>query len=403
MKFAHLADIHIGSWKEEKLNNLSTDAFIIAIDICIKQNVDFVIIAGDLFNSPIPPIDKLKIVITKLKELKDAGIPVYGIPGSHDFSASGKTMIDVLESAGLFKNVFGTETTSSGKIKLKFVTDEKTQIKITGIVGKRGMLDKKYYENLDQEISNTPGKKIFVFHTIISELKPDFLGKAESMNVDLLPIGFDYYAGGHPHIRTCSTINKYQNVCYTGPLFPNSFTEIEKLGYGGFYIVDEFIPNFIEIKLHPVNCIKIDVTGKSNEKIKDEIIMACKEINVGNSIVTIRAYGTGRKCDVTFKDLFTELYKVGAYFIMKNTSGIQSRDTNDRTLNNNCNNNCPTDIENLFIDKFKDRMKVGDFDGTHIVKELLNALSVTKMDGEKSYDFEARLKKDVMTIFIASK
>ena len=33
MRFSHLADCHIGSWRDEKLNNLSTEAFTMALDI----------------------------------------------------------------------------------------------------------------------------------------------------------------------------------------------------------------------------------------------------------------------------------------------------------------------------------------------------------------------------------
>ncbi len=33
MKFAHMADCHIGSWREPKLNNISTQAFEKAIGL----------------------------------------------------------------------------------------------------------------------------------------------------------------------------------------------------------------------------------------------------------------------------------------------------------------------------------------------------------------------------------
>jgi len=67
----------------------------------LKKKVDFILIAGDLFNTSLPGIDKLKLAVQKLKQLKDNNIPVYIIAGSHDFSPSGKTMLDVLENAGL--------------------------------------------------------------------------------------------------------------------------------------------------------------------------------------------------------------------------------------------------------------------------------------------------------------
>ena len=78
MKFAHMADCHIGGWRDPKMQDASTETFIKAVSICIEREVDFVLIAGDLFNTSIPSIDKLKIVFMKLDELRSAGIGVSG-------------------------------------------------------------------------------------------------------------------------------------------------------------------------------------------------------------------------------------------------------------------------------------------------------------------------------------
>ncbi|MCX6711184.1 MAG: DNA repair exonuclease, partial [Candidatus Woesearchaeota archaeon] len=144
MKFAHMADCHIGAWREPKLREANLQAFFRAIDICIKEKVDFILISGDLFNTAFPGIDGLKEVVLKLMELKDAGIPAYVVPGSHDFSPSGKTMLDVLENARLFTNVFRGKV-ENGLLKLKFTEDRKTGAKITGILGRRGLLEQSYY------------------------------------------------------------------------------------------------------------------------------------------------------------------------------------------------------------------------------------------------------------------
>ena len=147
MKYAHLADLHLGSWRDQKMRDLSTQAFLTAIDRCIQEKVDFILFAGDIFNTSLPALDTLKIVTKKLKELQDYNIPVYAIAGSHDFSPSGKTMIEVLEHAGLLKNVC-KGSVEDGKLKLHFTIDKKTGTKITGVAGRKGQLDKFYYHNL---------------------------------------------------------------------------------------------------------------------------------------------------------------------------------------------------------------------------------------------------------------
>jgi len=118
VKFAHLADCHLGSWRQEELQKLNFQSFQTVVRRCIEEQVDFVLISGDLFDSAYPPIDILKEAFAEFKQLHDAEIPVYLIAGSHDFSASGRTFLDVLEKAGFCKNVENWVKDEEGKIKL---------------------------------------------------------------------------------------------------------------------------------------------------------------------------------------------------------------------------------------------------------------------------------------------
>ncbi len=109
VKFAHISDVHLGGWKQQPMQELNFQSFRKAMDTCISRRVDFVLIAGDLFDSAYPPIDILKETFAEFKKLKDANIPCFIIAGSHDFSVSGKTFLDVLEKAGFCKNVANFE------------------------------------------------------------------------------------------------------------------------------------------------------------------------------------------------------------------------------------------------------------------------------------------------------
>ena len=104
MKFAHISDCHLGGWRQPELKELNFRSFQYATNK-LKEKVDFVIIAGDLFDSAYPPIDTLKDTFREFRELYEAKIPVFLIAGSHDYSASGKTFLDVLEKAGFCKNI----------------------------------------------------------------------------------------------------------------------------------------------------------------------------------------------------------------------------------------------------------------------------------------------------------
>ena len=140
MKFAHLSDCHLGCWRDPELQELSVKAFEYAIDECIKEKVDFVLIAGDLFDTALPSIDVLKGTASKLKELRDNDIPCYVIAGSHDYSISGKTFLDVFENLGSFINI-AKYNENENEVRLN-VFKEKGVI-LCGIPGKKTGLEMK--------------------------------------------------------------------------------------------------------------------------------------------------------------------------------------------------------------------------------------------------------------------
>jgi len=400
MKFAHIADCHIGGWREPRMRDLGIKAFSIAIDRSIEQKVDFVIIAGDLFNTSLPNIDHLKETVDKLKELKDSETPCYVIPGSHDYSPSGKTMLDVLEKAGLFKNVCRGEP-ENGKLKLRFTQDPKTGAKITGILGKKGMLDKKFYEDLIHEnLEAETGFKIFMFHTLLTEFKPKDLEKMDSAPLSLLPKGFDYYAGGHPHFVMHKIEENHKNICYPGPIFPNSFSELEKLGRGGFYIYDEGKIIHQPIELKKVESFKIDCENLSAEQVEEKLRLDIKNKDFKDTIVTLRFAGKikyGKVSDIDFSLLMEQVYDNGAYFVMKNTAKLSTPDFEEVKIDVNS----VDDIEASLIQEHIGQSELYDKDiEKYMIQELLNVMNISKIEGEKNQDFESRVKENCFKILL---
>ncbi len=86
--FIHIADTHLGYEQygvRERFNDFSR-AFWDIVDDALNRHVDFMVIAGDLFNKR--AIDALTLIhaIEGLKKLKERGIPVVAIEGNHDRS-----------------------------------------------------------------------------------------------------------------------------------------------------------------------------------------------------------------------------------------------------------------------------------------------------------------------------
>jgi len=400
MKFAHLADCHIGSWRDPKLKDASTNAFIKAVDKCIKEHVDFILIAGDLFNTSFPRLDNLKAVVGKFKQLKDLSIQVYIVPGSHDYSPSGKTILDVLEEAGLFVNVF-KGSVENGKLKLNFTIDKKTGAKITGMLGKRGSLERAYYEKLMTEnLESKEGFKIFLFHSGIDELKPKEMENIISQPLSLLPKGFDYYAGGHVHIVDDKQIDGYGRIAYPGPLFPNSFAELEKLERGGFYIFEDGNIRFEPIQIYNVHKINKNCSHMTPEQIKNEILDEIKNKEFNNTLVLIRLHGileSGKPSDIDFKEIFDALYSKSAYFAMKSSHAVVSKEFEEvKTDARNV-----EDIEEFLIKEHLGQIKLENLTlekESQLIKNLMKDLSTERQEGETVPDFEKRVREEVSRI-----
>ena len=391
MKFAHTSDCHVGGWREEEMKQLSLLSFQKMIDICIEEHVGFLLISGDLFNTSIPQIDLIKEVAHQLNRLKEENIDVYIIPGSHDYSPSGKTMIDVLEKAGLCHNVFKFKEN-----KLEFTID-KTNTKITGVIGLAGGLEKAHYRVLDKaNLEAEKGFKIFMFHTLLNEFRPKELEKVEGESYTLLPKGFNYYAGGHPHFVMEKRVPEYGVITYPGPLMPNNFKEIEELKHGGFFICDEKMTlRHIPIKIKDVVSLCINADNKTPLEVEREIEQAMKKQECKDKIVTLRVEGTlknGKPADINFTDLMEHVKD--AYCVLKNTYSLTTQEFEEVKADRGS----VEEIENRIIQEHLgqislDQVKIKE---EELAKIMFSVLNKEKHEGERKIDFEVRLMKEVV-------
>src|ERR1035437_9259690 len=95
-RFAHMSDIHLGAHREPALRDIERRCFAEAMDMCIKEDVDFLLISGDLFHVGIPDLGVVNDAVRKMRELREARIPIYAIYGSHDYTPTGTSVIDIL-------------------------------------------------------------------------------------------------------------------------------------------------------------------------------------------------------------------------------------------------------------------------------------------------------------------
>jgi hypothetical protein len=403
-KFAHLADCHIGANRDPVLEKLELAAFNKAMETCVQEHVDFVLISGDLFHANLPDMHVANEAVKKMKMVRDAGIPIYVIYGSHDYSPNATSIIDILDSTGLIKKVVKGEVVDS-KLRLEVFTDPKTKAKLVGISGRKAGLEKNYFEILDREgLEAEQGFKIFAFHSAVSELKPELLAQMESIPVSLLPKGFDYYASGHVHKRTESGFPGYDRVVFPGTLFAGYPRDLEDTAKGeerGFYIVyfDDIVQDvkFNEISVCGFEYFEYDVTDKNSVQARKALLEKLGNIEVKDKIAVVKIKGTlsgGKTSEVSSSEIRDLLKDNGALDVIVNRYGLSSKDYTAVTV---MGEDIPA-VESRLLRENIGAVKVSVEElkadmGAKLAVELLKILRQGQRVNETKKDYEERVQK----------
>lgn len=336
-KFAHMSDVHLGAHREPALRELERRCFAEAVDVCIREAMDFVLISGDLFDVGVPDLGVVNDAVRKMRELREAKIPVYAIYGSHDYTPAATSVIDVLHTAGLLTNVMRAST-EGGKLKLKMVVDPETGAKLTGISARKVGLESKQYEVLDREsLEKETGFKVFAFHSGITQFKPDYLSEMETLDIESFPKGFDYYAGGHIHQRGEFHLPGYQRVVFPGPLFTGyGGKDLEMTARGerrGFYVV-EFDDRFRGMRFVPIHSIvgaylEFDAAGMNAMEASRLLQEKASRLDAKGKVVALRVMGelaTGRTVEVDAQSAKRGMEERGALYVYVNRHGLTSKE-----------------------------------------------------------------------------
>ncbi|MDH3191793.1 MAG: DNA repair exonuclease [Nitrosopumilus sp.] len=245
MIFSHISDTHLGlvQYGSEEREQDVYHTFNQAINMSIKDHVDFVIFAGDIFHVPNPNGTAIVQMANALKRLRQNNIDSFFILGEHDISRIRSTPIPYVYHNLEFSKYIGQGKPIEYKHVLLAGFDKIRKAEIP------------QYENRFAEISNAAknhtGHKILVMHQGITEFNK-FAGELQSTD---LPKNFTYYAMGHLHD---SNIKQFSHM--EGPIaYPGSIELTTSEGIKdtkkGFFQVDissqEAKTNWIELDTRP--------------------------------------------------------------------------------------------------------------------------------------------------------
>lgn len=93
-RFVHSADIHLDSPLSslalrdselaELIGNATRRAFVNAVDVCLTEQVDALLLAGDLYDGDQTSMKTARFLAAQIRRLDEAGIRVFIIRGNHD-------------------------------------------------------------------------------------------------------------------------------------------------------------------------------------------------------------------------------------------------------------------------------------------------------------------------------
>lgn len=201
VKFVHCSDLHLDTpfkgltrrdpVHAERQKRATSASFSRIIDLCINEQVDFLVIAGDVYDSENRSVATQIGFAKQLKRLEANGIPVFMVCGNHD------PLSEWIPAAKLPPNVH--RFLSGGVQRWPFIKNGERAADIYGT----SYDSKSVTENLaaTYEIGVDPAPvNIAVLHGTVGSPGPHE-NYAPFRPDDVTGKGFDYWALGHIHHR----------------------------------------------------------------------------------------------------------------------------------------------------------------------------------------------------------
>ncbi len=275
IKFVHCADLHLDTPFKgltqtnhdlaQRLKDATLKSFRRIIDLCITENVDFLLIAGDIFDSSLKSLAAQLFFINELKRLSLANIHTYIITGNHDPLVSWIRELEMPEKV----TRFGSKEVEC----IQHFRNSNLVADIYGISYENASVE----WNLAEKFTRQPSGAPFAFALMHGTISTARAGNnyAPFTLDDIRNKGFDYWALGHVHKRQVAH-PAFPTVVYPGNPQGRDFGET---GVRGCYLVEIEGGNAPVLTFVPVQQLRfevyvIDMTGIETINILSEKIQA---------------------------------------------------------------------------------------------------------------------------------
>ena len=231
MKLMHLSDLHLGK-RVYEFSMYEDQKYILSqiLDIADKEQVQAVMICGDIYDKQIPPAESVQLFDDFLTKLSVRKLPVFIISGNHDSAERLSFGARLMEQSGVcFSETF------SGKIQTYQLQDENGSLNLYLLPFLKPTIARQAFPEaeigsyqdavayaLQQVKPDESQRNILMAHQFVtgahrSESEEILVGGLDNIDASVFS-AYDYVALGHIHtpqkvgretIRYCGTPIKY--------------------------------------------------------------------------------------------------------------------------------------------------------------------------------------------------
>ena len=326
-KFIHTADIHLDSPLRglsrydgapvDLLRNATRQAFENLIETAVKEKVNFMVIAGDLYDGTWRDFNTGLFFVHQMGKLREAGIQVYVLFGNHDAESR------MTKQLRLPDNVHTFDTKKPETIEY-----DEVGVALHGQSFKTPDTTDNLAAAYPAPISGL--LNIGVLHTAL-EGDADHAHYAPCSLSELVNKGYDYWALGHVHKQ--SIRNKEPYVVYSGNLQGRKINEIGPKGAIMVSVDDGHITQVTPVFTDVARWALIEIDASNAENTEDIIkqFESALEIKIAEEadgrLLAVRLIIRGR-CPVHSKilageDQFTEDIRAAALGLGTNQAWVE--------------------------------------------------------------------------------
>lgn len=272
--FLHTADIHLDSPLRgleahedapvEEIQGATRRAFDNLVDLAIEEEVDFVLIAGDLYDGDWKDYNTGLYFAGRMGRLDKAGIKVFIVSGNHDAASQ------ITRTMPLPVNVTLFSSNNPNSVKL----DE-----LGVIIHGQSYSSRSVTENLASQYPQHDSSyfNIGLFHTSLTG-REDHENYAPCTLDDLISKGYDYWALGHIHKR--EVVSQEPWIVFPGNI---QGRHVKETGPKGATLVTIEDGRIVEVQERELDVLrwaicKIDLAGcESREAVYEHVRSAMEK------------------------------------------------------------------------------------------------------------------------------